>query len=835
MTDVTLYSQDGLTKQSLAPSKTSEKITRFSDLNTHVEEVPSSLDPSFDMATSEDADLATFFARPMLIDEMNWNVNAALTVSAYPIWARWAKNPRVANRLSNFKNFRGTLHVKFLINGNQFYWGRAIAAYTPYSNEFVSPTDSIQMSQRPHVWLDPSTSTGGEMRLPFFHQYNAIDTTILNGFETMGTLDLKSVTALYHPTSTTPVSIHIYAWATDVVLSAPTNINLNGLVAQDGEKSSDEYGTGPISKPASMVASMAGKLSSTPTIGPYAMATQTMANAVGKVAAMFGYSRPAVISEPCLNKPLPIGNLVNVDAPDTSIRMALTSKQEVTVDPRTTGLDGVDELTLDYLFSKESYLTQFAWEKSDVTGTTLFSTGVSPINYYYDGSAETYQLTPMALAANPFRYWMGSITYRFQIVASGYHKGRLKFTWDPVEGVANPETNVSYNHIVDIAEERDFELTVGWGSNKPALNCPDIAPLNYYLEDGVVTADNDLFNGVLMVNVVNDLVSSGVDTFPVRILVSVKSYDLHVFAPDEERIAYFSIFPNPAPGLKIQDGTKSGIIQTDANQPKDPNDTAISPEGDNIIDTMGPSAVWRKPLPFVAGEEITSFRQFIKRYSQHSILAAQGSNATTDAGTLFIHKQPAFPYYYGYDPLGVDLAGANPFNRCSVTLLNWLGPCYAGWRGSLRWKLVPISAPCCSWMMEAKRCGSNCSYEDNWVDIPTPTLGDPIPPTRAIREAIQYDVQGGWDGLVVTSTQHNPVLEFEIPYYNNERFIQNKENQALTSSDGMGWWFRFTSNNVSNSVGKVTQPAIFNTYVAAGEDFSFYFFVSVPVLVKSIA
>jgi hypothetical protein len=297
---------------------------------------------------------------------------------------------------------------------------------------------------------------------------------------------------------------------------------------------------------------------------------------------------------------------------------------------------------------------------------------------------------------------------------------------------------------------------------------------------------------------------------------------MQVFAPEESRVFEYSYHAHAGE-----------IEMTDENNDSG---TPMSPEGDNVVATKGKTGNAASVLPILAGEEITSFRQCIKRYSQHAILA-NGMTAPKNSLGFFIHKQPAFPYMYGYEPLGVDLDGATQCNRCTFTILNYLSGAYAGWRGSLRWKIVPFKAPCCSWLLEARRCGSDCNYEDNWVtqDLSAIENINPTVYSRNVREMFQADMAGGWDGSTATATQHNPVLEFEIPYYNDARFLTISENTALDSSEGMGWWLRNSVAGDSDAINvrAADRVMMMNTYVAAGEDFNFYFFQGVPLLYET--
>merc|ERR1712127_414048 len=111
----------------------------------------------------------------------------------------------------------------------------------------------------------------------------------------MGDITIKSFGNLLHANGgNDPVTVTIYLWAEDVVLTVPTYSSI--LVSQAGKYSNtingDEYGSGIISKPAAAIAKAAGALASLPVIGPYMTATQVASGAVANIAKMFGFSRP---------------------------------------------------------------------------------------------------------------------------------------------------------------------------------------------------------------------------------------------------------------------------------------------------------------------------------------------------------------------------------------------------------------------------------------------------------------------------------------------------------------------------------------------------------------
>lgn len=118
--------------------------------------------------------MQNFFSRPIKIAEQEWATSTTLGFDIDP-WGLYFSNPRVINRLANFNLLRAKLHVKVVINGNGFQYGRAMVSYLPFdvfdslsSNAALLREDLVQASQQPRIFLDPTTSQGGEMILPFF-------------------------------------------------------------------------------------------------------------------------------------------------------------------------------------------------------------------------------------------------------------------------------------------------------------------------------------------------------------------------------------------------------------------------------------------------------------------------------------------------------------------------------------------------------------------------------------------------------------------------------------------------------------------------------------------
>lgn len=687
-----------------AESHLKSQITAFHDQNPAYDcHIVSEEDPSRGTSDTNDVSLGEFFARPIEIKSVEWTPGGDLDLNFSP-WGEWAANPRVANRLSNFRNFRGQLCVKILLNGNQFYWGRALLSYLPLPlwatrTTEVGIIDTISASQRPHLWIDPASSMGGVMKLPFYYPNDAIDITeadVAFAFNKMGDLWLTNITSLFHASGSDPITITFFAWCENVTLSAPTQSNMGSLSPQAGEisvgsgQAGAEYGKGPISKPATFVKSVADALQTVPVIRPFATATSIVAGAIGSLATMFGYSRPHVLEGIRRRKIWNAGNVANCDAEDTCDSLALTSKQEVSIDPRIVGLSDADELTIKNIAGTECWFDFVDWKKEDNPHQILVSLPVTPQMWRVGAkkippSKEGIAHTPMSYCCIPFRLWKGTINYRFQVIASGYHKGRLLFVWDPVTSHDVPEMNTVHSRVIDIAEQRDFTISIGWGSNRPMLLVRDPVNADTMANRTKYAGNANYQNGVLTCYVLNKLVSSSPDTNAIFLNVIVSCDDLEVANPNS-RVRLYT--PIPTPTLVPDDDTldpQAGIL-SDANTSGEVN----APEDVEQIEDMGNTNP-TDYLPHVCtGERVASFRQLLKRYCYSDSIHAK-DNGKADAVFRFRHQRAIEPLFRGYTTKGIHVHPTNgeKMNACALTMMAFVSGMFHGWRGGIRYKLVP--------------------------------------------------------------------------------------------------------------------------------------------------
>lgn len=761
----------------------------------------STMDSTRTVTARGDVALADFMSRPILIGTSSWTPGVSpFSLSFFP-WADFFYNKRVINRINNFKILSAKLNVKIVINGNPFYYGRLMADYIPlplYDGTTVTNTtiieNAVNASQRMHGFINPTTSQGLHMKLPFIWPENEFDlTTATSTFNALGRILVRELVPLKHANgSVTPLTINVFAWAEDLQLSIPTSVNAVGLVAQASEIDM---------KPSTIMSaasSAAAHFSKFPLIGPYALATSMVTGALGKVAKLFGFSRPAIIEPLAGMRPSLIGDLACVDKHELINRLSADSRQELTIDPAVMGVKLPDELSVKYIAGKESYLYTFPWTTSAGEGTHLFSARVTPIQFRT--IAPNYYLTAPCFATLPFKYWRGTLKYRFQIVCSQYHKGRLLFLYDP-SYVTGIETNVVYSRIVDLESDRDFTIDVAWSQPKAFLPVSALgATVNF--STGAYVTEANFANGVLAVYVLNELNS------PNSTINNDISINVFVSACDD-----FEVAEQTADYIRsLAWVTQSELV-----------DMAMEDAPTNMVSAECMAECLptdNTPLVFF-GERFASFRSLLKRYNFHSSISTGAPAAVGHYSWLT--EYPDFPVTRGTTPAGgVNAAGLA--NYSSLTLLNYLAPAFLASRGSIRYKKVSKSD----------------TFSNSSMTVIRGFTGAPVNTLTARADAtIDANVKQSVDALfpsfshnavAVTPTAQQPVLEYELPFYRSYRFATAKDPFGR-ASDPRYSLVKNVGHIISAEPSFVTllDRVIIDSYVSVGEDFQLMLYQGPPL------
>jgi hypothetical protein len=791
------------------------------------------MDPTRSLGFMQDATLSEFFQRPISLVDVDWEVNTPLFLRFNP-WELFWENPRNAEKIKNYYLLKCTMHIKLLINGNAFYYGRSILGYEPLSpldnssatallrpDAYVNQ-DLVRLSQRMHVYINPTESTGGSLELPFFCPNNCLRIP-LREWRTMGECVLMEINSLQHANGgTDPLTIRVLAWAENVSYAIPTAATPANVPEMGG---GDEHEQAVISRPASTVARIARSLTNIPMIGPFARATEIGATAIAAVAKIFGYSSPVELDYGIM-VPNPRPSLAVVDAKYPTNKLAVDSKQEVTIDPSTTGISATDELPIASIAGRESYLTSFDWDTEYDPDRCLYQQYVDPFATRANGAERHF--TACAAAVLPFDYWRGTMRFRFQIVASNFHKGRIRIVYDPYGGVIDPEYNTHYTTIHDISMEKDFTVDIGWAQHVPyrrpigpttPFSVSDTVPLPPLRNSG---------NGVLSVHVLNKLTTPGtvVSNIQVNVFVSMLD-DFEVAMPNSDLGRYRFRNPNP-PARQTRSITEPEMGEDSMGDM----DCCEAPITDPpTIDTMADALIETPDTTkLFFGEVVASFRQLMKRTCLSEVVLV-GEQTTS---TIFSLTRRAFPEYGGnYDggafgsSLALTYTNGSQVVPYATTYLNYLGRMFIGWRGSVRWTFDTSTLNVSGGGDLFNSLTLNYSRTDSTART---TNSLPLPPTGLPVINIGPDLvdTGGPEtlkGCYLGNSRVNPVQSVEVPFYSAQRFLTTLEEPAF---DTIVTGPAFNLSVVLPSSANAADISVLRMFTSAGEDLNFFFFNGLP-------
>lgn len=802
---------------------TSEVIAQFVDAAN--ETVPVENGEATNLAATDkvkDGDLATFLARPVRIASYTWSEGDSVGVfQTINPWKLFLDTPVIKRKLDNYTWFRGNLHIKMVVNASPFYYGYMLAAYAPLTSWIASgPGDAaswlsnIQFSQRPHINILPQHSLAGELVAPWIYPANYVGIQDADAIDQLGRINMRIVSPLRSANGVTGtgVTVQVFAWVEDAHLHGPTV----GIALQ-----SEYTETGAVSKLASTVAGVANKFTTVPFIGKFMKATSIGASAVGNIASLFGFTNVPVLESAQPVRPNPFPPLATTEIGYPTEKLTLDPKNELAIDGAPLGLDLDDDLQISKLVQRESILTRATWSTSTAVDAQLFRACVTPDLYDYITEDKQYELhfTPMAYVGKLFRHWRGDIIFRFDFIASKYHRGRVIIAWEPN---AVPGSNVStqpntmgtvISKIVDLGAQTSVEIRVPYAQAYPWLKKYGDNPTKQWEINGSDVNQTNYFegfhNGLLVMRVLNTL-TAPVASSTIDVIVSVRGAENLEFAN-----------PKQIPQMSQYAVQSSRVFELPAEEAVMGETTTPDPNRFSIN----------------MGESVRSLRQLLRRSYLNEVWEVPSD--TTNQLALVAHTQTRFPLCYGYDPAGpwtakglVDTAANKQFCYTLNTAYNWIAPCFAGVRGSMIWHYNVINQSAGTFAQHTVRvtrdpAGKSGGTSRDYYIQATKT---------GINDASFWisKMKGTGGGSALTNTITNAGLSVSLPNYGSALMQSTRASAAMTPGSltiptASDEDFATLEVVLHPGIGQTTRGLTIEKYCGAGTDLSLNFFVNVPV------
>jgi hypothetical protein len=768
-------------------------------------------DSSADQGIFMDVSLDQFLSRPVRIAKVDWALGSGLTTDFYP-WLLYLNNTAVAAKLQNYAFLSANLHVKLLVNASKFHYAAAYVSYLPfvvntpnhYPSLAVSTRGSLmKASQLMRTTLKIGHGNTYTMCIPYHSQY---DKETRTATEDYGVIQIRSICDLQAASSApaTDITITVYAWLTNVKLQGTTYSASSGVV----DAPPDEYGLNNIiSKPAGIIARAANVLSEVPVLNKPMSVVAGAARTIESVAKFFGLSKPAVMHDTMYMKPKMFSDMAVVQGAETAAPLSFDPKAAVAMDPAIASLETIDELTMQNMAGKMSYINQYQWDTTQSEGTVLGSIYVTPM--LGESQAVTngtqYVLPSISYAVLPFQFWSGSIKYKFTFVASSYHTGRIIITYDPVSATSYDTSLSSLRQtwIIDVSETTETTLIVPW--NKGVA----------YREIGRNLSGSDFYsNGQLQIVVDNELSTPSAASYVTIFVEMCAGSDFEVFQP--KVIAPTDLtFINP---YRLQLGLPVASSATVSNENQ-------YSEVYMFGRAKSSGEISQRRSVYV-GEVQYTLREYMKRYGYVFTHTISTSGAVYHRYTL---EFTDFPAYIGPPPSAAaarsSTGATTAFNYGNNSIMQYYAMSFLGYRGSIRYKMVPN-------VNSSGRQGTfTITRGTPAVSVKTSSISVLALNNVSVSDSYTMDVAsravGGFEGTQLYFGEVNPCFEFTIPYYDNKRY-RLLDFERIIDPD---FNYRNTLNMTVASRGTADyQQASVDVWVSPGEDFNFIWYLGCPIL-----
>jgi hypothetical protein len=756
------------------------------------------------------------------------------------------------------------LELKFVINGSPFQFGMLMGSYQPmtssgknvvsegsvsfrYSGGNIDgtflgnqPQGVMARSCRPHFYLYPQTNNGASMVLPMLTYMSWIyplSYTPINvgpdapypNLDELGEFTLESLAALQVAGTPAglPVVITVFARAIDMELSGPSM--------------SVQSEMGVVSTPAAIAQTVAGVLRDAPLIGPYMKPVEAGAKYTGDLAKFLGLHTLPVRDTPALRQ----HTIPGLSTPGVCAHMdklTIDPDNQLTMDSRTVGLDGVDNMSISHIIKRETYLTSATWPCSYVANTSLFCSYVIPdlwsITTRSGRASHSYNLAtapPMGYVASCFQFWRGSINFTFRVVAPLMNRGRLRITYDPTWYTGTPVgEGVIHTEIIDLSKDSEVTLKVPYMSFLPWLYTntaqfwAGVTPPWSQTPAGLpgLTNGEAGLNGLIQVTVLNHLV--GPDT--------TVAAQIHVFVEPGEDFEFAGpqSIPIAVRGGNVAETSLSDLyaVQSDMQLLDDNREVSL--------ELATKRAAARALHTICMGEKVESIRSLCRRFAPSIPYQwAPGSAIGQCVATVGFGRFPPYRGPSGLLTYGVrngcatlDVNGTG-YNFVPHTFLHWFSACYVGWRGTINWKAVQLTA-------SAGVSPGLMAISRSQVKALPATAVFGGKPMSGLASILLNNKPSGMDGMSASDGVIQPCTDAAFPMYQNYRMMPCNPifntPYAITDPYAADRYGQDTDAvqlcaeiNVNGTTDSSFQYDI-RTYVAAGDDFCLFHFLNPPTV-----
>lgn len=748
--------------------------------------------------------LDQFLTRTIRMPDLNqasFDLNSFLTTNYIDAWL---SNPIIAEKRNYFRYLKCNFKLTFTPIAPAFAYGVIAISYVyPWEKTSDMADPATWISTRNVVYIDISQSQSAELFIPFYspashYENNDISDDLTNLFPSVITLGITSV---LNALDATPANykIVVQMQATDVQLAVPTIFQAQSLTEQK------QTANGPISSISSAFSNAFGALTKVPVIGPFAKTGRKISDSVTAVARIFGFSRPFDEDQ---HTTVGYTRFSTAEGNDQFRRLSLDPTSMTDISMFSDNNDS-DSLSYRNIIGRDSIFAVY-------TLSTDFEVGIPVTPALLSSSAGNTgagtlrtNFTLLTYTSLLYKYWRGSIHYTFHIVASKYHRGKVRFSWTPQAVLTNDETILatSQSLLVDVLGSTTVNFTVKWGYNVP-----------YLTTELTTIGPSPNANGCIQISLIDAFAAPGTEPAPVEMICKFRAGDDFEFVlPEGNNIQRYSEVP--VHEVTYYDYNANGVIPS-LSAPLGSLNLTTNESYSNalllpsyyIAHSASTDAAQSNVVNFVVneqnsndfvnkkyiGEKYNTFRTLLKR---HFVGAVFKLPSTDTRYTLAI---PSYPLS-GYAKDGWQFPTIN-------TPIRHFARLFAGRRGAMRINVVPEHSTTTDVVYLSKGLAQPFALALSGLSNPTG-----IDLLRSYQRFAAMSGMGYEPYNVKVGQQLSVEIPWQFPFNNLPADNPQKDDQYYPS---------ILITKVQSTTEKFSG---FITY-AIGEDFNFSNFLGVPLL-----
>lgn len=393
------------------------------------------------------------------------------------------------DRMSGYLGVRFTLKITVIVSKTAFHQG-VVSVVWQYgcANDNKFRGNHLPLSVHlPNARMNLAEQTMMELKVPFVfsEEYLKISGGLGVDLQRYGAYAIVNLAGCPVVAGQTVPRYSVYFSMEDVELLGHVPFSTTTVITQSGlhkhttakmgsvrtghSKVQDEgHAKGVLSGTAESLANAASAFGMVPGLSTVGGAADWFLRSTSSALEAFGFSKP-------LDETLPTRVARNIytgegqtDVPNVGYSLAPFQSNKLAIDA-TVGCNDVDEMAMDYVLSKYSYIFRGNYNASATTGDTIYTTPVTPSAFWYRdqslsviGATGNIALkTSNALTENAFfpstlcyigdnfRYWRGNLRFRFTFACTKLHGGRVSATFIPIRSNGNtPGVPLSSTRLV---------------------------------------------------------------------------------------------------------------------------------------------------------------------------------------------------------------------------------------------------------------------------------------------------------------------------------------------------------------------------------------------------